>query len=157
MCPSFYVSNLQPVSCVCNIISWYRDAWNHLGDMSAEDAMHNYVEELKQVLGRFFSTLTQIPVPKIWYTTVYKTVTFMYIIRSVDKTREFIHHKHLFGSPYCETFVRSVQWTSSDWLLTEQSGWKSHNKENQTSVCDEWTRSFCYPTNMTKLMNVFGY
>ncbi len=26
--------------------------------------------------------------------------------------------------------------------FTEQSGQKSHNKENQTSVCDEWTLSF---------------
>ena len=25
------------------------------------------------------------------------------------KTREFIRHKHLFDSPYCETFVHSVQ------------------------------------------------
>ncbi len=26
--------------------------------------------------------------------------------------------------------------------FTEQSGWKSHNKENQTTVCDKWTLSF---------------
>ncbi len=36
--------------------------------------------------------------------------------------------------------------------FTEQSGRKSH-KENQTTVCDKWTLSFCYPT---KLMNLFG-
>ncbi len=33
------------------------------------------------------------------------------------------------------------------------SGRKSHNKENQTTICDKWTLSFCYPT---KLMNLFG-
>ncbi len=38
--------------------------------------------------------------------------------------------------------------------FTEQSGRKSHNKENKASVCDKWTLSFCYPT---KLMNLFGY
>ncbi len=38
--------------------------------------------------------------------------------------------------------------------FTEQSGRKSHSKENQTSVCDELTLSLCYPT---KLMNLFGH
>ena len=38
--------------------------------------------------------------------------------------------------------------------FTEQSGRKSHNKENQTTACDKWTLSFCYPT---KLMNLLGY
>ncbi len=33
------------------------------------------------------------------------------------KNEEFICHKQCFSSPYCETFVHSVQWTSSDWLL----------------------------------------
>ena len=31
--------------------------------------------------------------------------------------RGLIQHKHLFSSPYCETFVHSVQWTASDCLL----------------------------------------
>ncbi len=34
--------------------------------------------------------------------------------------------------------------------FTEQSGRKSHSKEKQTSVCDELTPSFSYPT---KIMN----
>ncbi len=36
--------------------------------------------------------------------------------------------------------------------FTEQSGRKSHNKENKTSVCSI-NSQFCYPT---KLMNLFG-
>ncbi len=35
----------------------------------------------------------------------------------------------------------------------EQRGRTSHSEENQTSVCDELTLSFCYST---KLMNLFG-
>ncbi len=41
--------------------------------------------------------------------------------------------------------------------FTEQSGRKSHNKENQTTVCDEWTLSFCYPTKLINLFHLDTY
>ena len=32
----------------------YRDAWNRLGDMSQEDAMTRYVDEMKKVLSETY-------------------------------------------------------------------------------------------------------
>ncbi len=56
---------------------------------------------------------------------------------------------------------QSVWWSSEEELtvgvetptaslrkFTEQSGRKSHNKENQTTVCDKWTLSFCFSSEV---------
>ncbi len=57
----------------------------------------------------------------------------------ITKLRELIQHKHLFCSPYCETFIHSVQC----FVHTKQSGRKSHNKEQQNK-CLCWINSFSF-------------
>ncbi len=53
--------------------------------------------------------------------------------------------EHVLNAAYSTTIAVETS-TVSLRKFTEQSGRKSHNEENQTSVCDELTLSFCYPT-----------
>ncbi len=86
---------------------------------------------------RVHSSQTLVWFSLLWDFRPLCSVKFFKLTVGVSTTRWCCNQYHL----AVETPTVSLR------KFTEQSGRKSHNMENQTSVCDEWTLSFVFLPN----------